>query len=1226
MGRIGYGDRELVGTAPEAYGLVPGERLTDHVTRSWNRLTGVWANFSTQLAVLSKSERTATSLTRERWLRPLFDELGFGGLSPATPVVVDGKEYALSHQWGESVPMHLLGARLPIDRRSPGVPGAATSSPHGLVQEFLNRSDEHLWAVVTNGLVLRLLRDNASLTRQAYVEFDLQAIFDGESFSEFALLWLVVHRSRFEGDIPEKCVLEQWTSEAATAGTRALEGLRASVESAIEMLGAGFLSHAANSSLRRDLESGALSTDDYQRQLLRVVYRLLFLMIAESRDLLLDPSAEEMAKLRYQQFYSMDRLVRLAEVRRGSAHDDLWQGVTLITNGLSSQGLPALALTPLGSFLWSEDSTPALTGARLSNRSLLGALRSLTIIADREAGVHRRIDYRNLGAEELGSVYESLLELHANVDIGARTFELDTAAGNERKTTGSYYTPTPLITELLNSALEPVLDEAAAAPDPEAAILALSILDPACGSGHFLIAAANRIAHRLATIRAEGIEPAPDQVRTALRDVVGSCIYGIDINPMAVELCKISLWIEAMDPVRPLSFLDHRIVCGNALLGTTPRLLAEGLPDDAFKAITGDDKAVVSALKARNKGERAGQGTLDLGGTSVADLVMPFAAAIAEIEHMPDTTVADIDAKRARLAKLRDSDAARRGRLAADAWCAGIVAPKAKGEPPITTATVRQAGDNPSRLDSDVLQRIDELAVQYQFLHLHLAFPDVFRVPEDGTVATNQRTGWSGGFSCVLGNPPWERVKVLDREWFATSSPEIASAANASVRERLINDLVVSGDATDEWMYRSYQRARRVGEAVVLFANASGRYPLMGTGDVDTYRLFAESAFHDCVGSSGYSGMVLPTGVVMDLPNKEFSRSLLDSFRLRVVLDFSNQAQIFKGIGGNKRFCLLVVGPTSSGNAIHGVSQVRRVAELRDSGRYFEVTASELLAINPLSASWIPFVDRRAAQVISKIYQGGGGSLAPGREDDLFRPRTMHHMSGTSDRFHSEPGPGRVPLYEAKLFGMHNDRFATFEGVPQSARGGTKPKTLRLDDAALADPDHEMEPRYWLSADDPDLRLDLPWLLVYRNTVSAVADARSMLASLIPSFGLGHSATYVESLTGNADALKVLAAWLNSHMCDFVLRNKLAGSNVSQFVFRQLPAIPTGGPMSQNELIESVTRLSASSRFMSTALGETAPILWNSAERAGTVARIDAHFAIASRPDASGAQLCARLV
>ena len=179
MGRIGYGDRELVGTAPEAYGLVPGERLTDHVTRSWNRLTGVWANFSMQLAALSKSERTATSLTRERWLRPLFDELGFGGLSPAIPAVVDGKEYALSHQWGESVPMHLLGARLPIDRRSPGVPGAATSSPHGLVQEFLNRSDEHLWAVVTNGLVLRLLRDNASLTRQAYVEFDLQAIFDG---------------------------------------------------------------------------------------------------------------------------------------------------------------------------------------------------------------------------------------------------------------------------------------------------------------------------------------------------------------------------------------------------------------------------------------------------------------------------------------------------------------------------------------------------------------------------------------------------------------------------------------------------------------------------------------------------------------------------------------------------------------------------------------------------------------------------------------------------------------------------------------------------------------------------------------------------------------------------------------------------------------------------------------------------------------------------------------
>src|SRR5213079_827745 len=190
--------------------------------------------------------------------------------------------------------------------------------------------------------------------------------------------------------------------------------------------------------------------------------------------------------------------------------------------------------------------------------------------------------------EELGSVYESLLELHPVLHIEAAKFELQTAGGNERKTSGSYYTPTSLITCLLDSALDPVLDEACASTDPEKAILDLKVCDPACGSGHFLIAAAHRIARRLAAIRTGEPEPSPEAVRTALRQVVGRCIYGVDLNPMAVELCKVSLWMEALEPGKPLSFLDAHIKCGNALLGTTPKLIAEGVPDDAFQPLMGD--------------------------------------------------------------------------------------------------------------------------------------------------------------------------------------------------------------------------------------------------------------------------------------------------------------------------------------------------------------------------------------------------------------------------------------------------------------------------------------------------------------------------------------------------------------------------------------------------------------------------------------------------------------
>ena len=158
------------------------------------------------------------------------------------------------------MPVHLVGARVPIDRRTPGAVGAARTSPHGLVQEFLNRSDRHLWAIVSNGRLLRLLRDNASLTRTAFVEFDLAAMFGGEQYNEFVLLWLTCHSTRFAGERPESCLLERWTHEAASSGIRALDRQRDGVERAMTALGAGFINQP-NSELKQRLRSGELTTE-----------------------------------------------------------------------------------------------------------------------------------------------------------------------------------------------------------------------------------------------------------------------------------------------------------------------------------------------------------------------------------------------------------------------------------------------------------------------------------------------------------------------------------------------------------------------------------------------------------------------------------------------------------------------------------------------------------------------------------------------------------------------------------------------------------------------------------------------------------------------------------------------------------------------------------------------------------------------------------------------------
>jgi hypothetical protein len=614
-------------------------------------------------------------LTRERWLLVLFEELRFGRLQTARAVEIDGKSYPISHAW-DHVPIHLVGCNVALDRRSARVVGAATHSPHGLLQELLNRSEERLWGFVSNGLLLRVLRDNSSFTRQAYLEFDLEEMLESEAYSDFVLLWLTCHQSRVEGESPYACWLERWSQEAAKQGTRALDSLRAGVETAIRELGTGFLTPGRNPELRDALRTGALSTHAYYRQLLRLVYRLLFLFVAEDRGLLHDPRAAATATERYSRWYSTRRLRDLAQRRRGIKHGDLWQGLKLAMRGLGSDdGCSPLGLPALGSFLWSNVALQDLDSAQLPNRALLEAVRALATV--RDGKVLRTVDYKNLGAEELGSVYESLLELHPELDADAGMFALFLAAGSERKTTGSYYTPATLISVLLDSALDPVLDEAA--EKGEEAILDLKVVDPACGSGHFLVAAAHRIAKRLAGLRTGDEEPSPEATRHALRDVVSRCIHGVDLNPMAVELCKVSLWMEAIDPGRALNFLDGHIKCGNSLLGTTSKLMAGDIPDEAFKPLEGDSKEIARALRKQNMQEREGQLSFD---DATIDLAGPLEAEMVAADALADDSVVSLHAKERRFRELSESEGYLRAKVAADAWCAAFVQGKEPGASP----------------------------------------------------------------------------------------------------------------------------------------------------------------------------------------------------------------------------------------------------------------------------------------------------------------------------------------------------------------------------------------------------------------------------------------------------------------------------------------------------------------------------------------------------------------
>ena len=214
------------------------------------------------------------------------------------------------------------------------------------------------------------------------------------------------------------------------------------------------------------------------------------------------------------------------------------------------------------------------------------------------------MNYAALNVEEFGSVYEGLLEYEPEFTGEGHELHFGFRQGDDRATTGSHYTPDDLVQPLIRHSLDHLIAERLQADDPEAGLLELRVADIACGSGHILLAAARRIATELAVVRTGEEQPSPPAYRAALRDTIRRCIYGVDLNPLAVELCKVALWLEAHIPGQPLNFLDHHVKCGNAIVGFARREeLGQGVPTAAFKTLPGDDKGIATAYRKKNKGD-----------------------------------------------------------------------------------------------------------------------------------------------------------------------------------------------------------------------------------------------------------------------------------------------------------------------------------------------------------------------------------------------------------------------------------------------------------------------------------------------------------------------------------------------------------------------------------------------------------------------------------------------
>jgi N-6 DNA Methylase len=1136
--------QDVPGQRPADFGL--DSRLSDEIQKAFSDALIHWNAFNARLA---RGKESATTITRETWILPLLEELGFTLAFQRAAATAGGSTFMLSHRLGAdptAPPVHIVSCEQEVDRK-----GDAARSPHALVQDYLNRSDS-LWGIVTNGRRLRLLRNTVRFSKPSFIEFDLEAIFNGNLYSEFVLFYRLAHATRLlrgAGDAHE-CWLEKYYQQGIEQGGRVRERLRDGVQEALEILGTGLLAHPDSGGLRDKFASGRLSKIDYYRQLLRLIYRLLFLMVAEERRLLFvrDSKVADRQEI-YDRWYSIERLRKRTDSWAfDDDHSDLWEGLKQTFRlfedpACASQlGLTALDGELFGRFACADlIDTEREAGPRLRNDRLLSAIWHLSTFEDadrrrRKSDVRRRVNFGGLDVEELGSVYESLLDYHPEVKIEGERSKFELVAGTERKSTGSYYTPPELVRELIKSALEPVIEErlakAKTRDEKERALLSLKVCDPASGSGHFMLAAARRIGRELARVRSGEAEPNPADHRHAVRDVIRRCIYAVDKNPLAVDLCKVALWIEGNEPGLPLSFLDHHVKCGDSLVGVFDlKVLEAGIPNDAYKAVTGDDKKLAGKIKKRNRDEAKRD---SLFRHSVKQDIARAASAFGAIADLPETSPDEVRAKEAAYVDLRRGDDWERAKWACDLWTAAFFAPLAK-EGASAVPTTRHVWDAiGGRMPQGRVAAVaTDLGGSQPFFHWPLEFPEVFAV---------------GGFDCILGNPPWEVSEFR--------SSDIASVASfeGNVDETEVRNALIA-------------RAKAAAAKKNQFFNAGRRFPLTRGGKTNLYAVFLELS--DAARSeNGALGLVVPLGFITDDITSTLFSHFTDRNLIHSVKGFENEEKVFPGIHNQSKFSLFTSRRLHGGPASFLVF-ARRIEHLQESERVYTLAPEEITAFNPDTHTAPLFRTRADKQLASKIYAQWP---TIGQWPDDCRPRYKRGFYNTTTdkkkliNFANDPSFGlpenaqATLLYEGKMFGAFDHRYGTYEGQTRAqARKGVLPHVTAEQHSNQS---FRVSPRYLVSSDEvidkyAQLQWARKWVIAWRDVTNSVSERNSVAAVLQRyAFDDGVSLLFIDGLPIYSSYALAL---LNSLTFDYLVRQKYAGSHLKAYMVSQVPAPPPNG-------------------------------------------------------------------
>ncbi|MGB3804331.1 MAG: hypothetical protein WA935_09875 [Sphingopyxis granuli] len=1123
--------------------------------------------------------------------------------------------------------------------RAEGRKGADRDTPSTQLLRYLRRIDDLTngrlrWGILTNGAKWRLYFSGARSTIDDYLELDLSRILsldpellDGGVTDAERDHWLAVFVAMFSRTAFER------PSDTAPSFHDSARRDAAFYEERVAKSLSDKVFGTLYPSLGKAVAAAAPADtplDDVRQATLILLYRLLFVLYAEDRGLL---------PVRDRRFddYAL-RIARLDVGQRKDAGDafsavarNYWNRFADLAT-MIDKGDPSVGLPPYNGGLFNADATPLLASIALPDAVMAEAI---DILSFEQAGGRRRyINYRDLSVQQLGSIYERLLEFELTRDADG-TVEVRPNIF-ARKNSGSYYTPDELVLLILDETLAPLIDDAlegfkaalaALKPkdsedyriaqlqkaDPARAITRLKVCDPAMGSGHFLVSLVDRLTnHALdaieearalardvaaldyespvseeirkvrATIRHNAddagwsvSEEQLDDPQLVKRMVLKRCVYGADKNVMAVELAKVALWLHTFTVGAPLSFIDHHLAAGDSLFGLWVR-------DALDKAGKGGGLFLHEPLSNAQR-QAVVMRTIE----SLTDAEVAEAHRSAEMWHDVEAQTGSLDGFVSFMHALEWLDLKdKKDKALVALWLDGRF-----GEPiPIARGRVapesgRARGEEVERFTA-IWREARALIDEERFLNWQIQFPGVW----DNWGSTERE----GGFDAIVGNPPWDRIKLQQVEWFAARRPDIAKAQRASDRARMIKALKDAGDP----LFDDYQKADRRAADTLRMARKGGHYPLLGRGDINLYSLFVERA-HSLVRPGGMVGLLTPSGIASDLSASEFFRKVATGGHLRALYDFENRRTryglepFFPDVDSRFKFAAMIASPARTFEASHCGFFLQSTDELKNPDQAFPITAADFARVNPNTGTAPIFRTRRDMALTTAIYgrvpvlvdKSGDEPKAAWpvkyvrmfdmtNDSHLFRTRAeLEGQEGAwpigGNRWQSAAGEW-VPLYEGKMVQAFDHRAA---GIIVNSENVKRPaQPFEATSEQKTSPDWLPESQFYVLRSNAHPAGN--WHVGMKH-VTAATNMRSMIAAVVPACGAGNSLPILD-FSGDAKGAAFALACMNSIPFDFALRQKVQGQNLNWFIVEQLPVIPPAaytrsfGPKTAADIVREV--------------------------------------------------------